>query len=404
MLKKSFIYSGLLVLTISSMNAKSIDDVVGETINQNYSIKALESSINIAQEQIELSIKWKNPTLSFGATDIQLNDITARDKEPMQAQFIGISQVIPIGDKLKIEKKIAQDDYQISKYEVEDKKLQLKSKIYEYIYNIKLLEERLKLFEKYKSNTKKLEKLLKELYKYNKANQAQILKTQIMNQELNLKSQNLQTMINTLNLKLEQITYSKQDNIEFDDRLRNIQLTKDIKNHPKLLSILQVSKKFENISTLEKEKKNSDIKVNFAYFQRDSKYEDYVNLSFAIPLSIRGTEDIKSRKAKIKAVEIRHKLKDMKLTFENEIKTFQQNMDDAHITYKIIKKDILPKFNQLKKIIENYNSFSSYKNMDSKALINNLNEIIKYELKAVDEKQKYFTALSKSIYFTKVIK
>ena len=42
--------------------------------------------------------------------------------------------------------------------------------------------------------------------------------------------------------------------------------------------------------------------------------------------------------------------------------------------------------------------------MDSKALINNLNEIIKYELKVVDEKQKYFTALSKSIYFTKEIK
>ena len=404
MLKKSFIYSGLLVLTISSMYAKSIDDVVVETINQNYSIKALESSINIAQEQIELSTKWKNPILSLGATDIQFDDITKRDLEPMQAQFIGISQVIPIGDKLKIEKKIAQDDYQISKYEVEDKKLQLKSKIYEYIYNIKLLEERLKLFEKYKSNTKKLEKLLKELYKYNKANQAQILKTQIMNQELNLKSQNLQTMINTLNLKLEQITYSKQENIEFDNKLKNIKLNENTETHPKLLSILQVSKKFDNISTLEKEKKNSDIKVNLAYFQRDSKYEDYVNISFAIPLSVRGSEDIKSRKAKFKAMEISHKFKDMKLTFENKIKTFQQNMDDAHITYNIIKKDILPKFNQLQKIIENYNSFSSYKNMDSKALINNLNEIIKYELKVVDEKQKYFTALSKSIYFTKEIK
>ena len=399
MLKKSFILSGLLIIT-SSMLAKNIDDVVKETLNQNYNIKALESSIDIAKEQIDLSTKWKNPTLSFGATDIQLDHISKRDLEPMQAHFIGISQTIPLGDKLQVQKKIAFDDYEISKYEVEEKKLQLESNIYEYIYNIKLLEERLKLFEKYKSNTSKLEKLLKELYKYNRANQAQILKTQIMNQELNLKSQNLQTMINTLNLKLEQITYSKQENIEFDNRLKNITLNKNVENHPKLLSILQTSKKFGNISTLEKEKKNSDIKVNLAYFQREAR-EDYINLSFAIPLSIRGSEDIKSRKAKFKAMEISHKLEDMKLTFKNKIKTFQQNMDDAHIAYNIIKKDILPKFNQLQKIIENYNSFSSYKNMDSKALINNLNEIIKYELKTIDEKQKYFTALAKSIYFTK---
>ena len=41
--------------------------------------------------------------------------------------------------------------------------------------------------------------------------------------------------------------------------------------------------------------------------------------------------------------------------------------------------------------------------MDSKALITNLNEIIKYELKAIDEKEKYFTALAKSIYFSKEI-
>ncbi len=403
MLKKSFILSGLLIVTTSSIQAKNIDDVVTETLNQNYSIKALESSIDITKEQIELSTKWKNPTLSIGATDIQLNDITTRDKEPMQAHFIGFSQTIPVGEKLEIQKSIAQDEYQISKYEVLDKKLQLKSKIYQYIYNIKLLEERLSLFEKYKVNTLNLEKLLKELYKYNRANQAQILKTQIMTQELNLKSQNLKAMINTLNLKLEQITYTKQENIDFDNRLKNITLYNNVEKHPKLLSIKQSSKKFENLSKLEIEKKYSDVNMNLTYFQRDSKYEDYVNISFAIPLSIRGSEDIKSRKAKFKAVEINHKYNDMKLTFENKLKTFQQNINDAHISYNIIKKNILPKFNQLEKTIETYNSFSSYKNMDSKALINNLNEIIKYELKAIDEKQKYFTALASSLYFNEEI-
>lgn len=400
MFNKSLVLTSLL---ISSMYSQNIDDIVKNTISQNYSIKSLESSIEISKEQISLASKWKNPVISIGATDIQLNNILQRDLEPMQAQFIGYSQVIPVGNKLEIEKTIAKEDYKISQLILEDKKLQLKSKIYEYIYTIKLLEERLFLFEEFKTNTLKLEKLLTQLYKYNKANQVQIINSKIMYQELNLKSQNLKTAINALTLNLEQITYEKNIDVNFDNRLKDIKLYTSIDSHPKILSLLQNSKKFNNISKLELEKKNSDIKMNIAYFKRDSKFEDYVNLSFAIPISVNGSEEIKSRKAKFKAIEINHMFEDLKLTFKNKIETLQQNMDDAQISFNLIDKNILPKYKQLGKILENYNSLNTFKNINSKSIINNLNETIKYKLKAIDEKQKYFTALAKSTYFIKEI-
>jgi len=402
MFKKSLLIS-ILFTNLSFINAQSINNIVETTFNNNYTLKALEESIKSAKEQISLSSKWKNPTLSFGVTDIQFDDITRRDLEPMQAQFIGFSQIIPIGDKLKTQKKIATNDYKISKYSVEEKKLQYKSKIYEYIYKIKLLEERLSLFEEFRENTSKLEDLLKQLYKYNKVSQVQILNTQIMYQELNLKSQKLKTMLNTINLKLEQITYEKIENININTNINKIKLSNNIDSHPKILSIIQSSKKQENISTLEKEKKNSDVKMSLTYFQRDEKFEDYVNIAFAIPLSVYGKEDIKSRKAKFRTVEINHKVQDLKQTFKNQIKIYQQNINDSLITLNIINKNIIPKFNQLQKVLETYNTFNSYKKVDSKSLINNLNEIIKYKLKAVDEKEKYFTAIAKSIYFTKEI-
>jgi len=402
MFKKSLFVS-ILFASFVTLNAQNINTIVENTYNNNYNLKALEESIKSAKEQINLSSKWKNPTLSFGATDIQFDDVTKRDLEPMQAQFIGYSQVIPLGDKLDIQERIATNDYEISKYSVEEKKLQYKSKIYEYIYNIKLLEERLSLFEEFKVNTKKLESLLTQLYKYNKASQTQILNAQIMYQELNLKSQKLKTMLNTINLKLEQITYAKIDNIDVYMNLKEILLSEDISSHPKILSLVQMSKRQDNISILEKEKKNSDIKVSLTYFQRDSKYEDYVNLAFAIPLSIHGSEDIKSRKAKFKTLEINNKLEDIKLTFKNKITTFQQNINDSIITLNIINNDILPKFNQLQKVLETYNSFNSNKMIDTKSLITNFNEIIKYKLKAVDQKEKYFNSIAKSIYFTKEI-
>ena len=407
MLKKSLLL--LILIFLNTINAKSINDqnidtIIENTFKNNYTLKALEQAIKSSKEQIALSSKWKNPTLSFGVSDIQFNDVTRRDLEPMQAQFIGFSQIVPINDKLKTQEKIASNDYEISKYLLEDRKLQYKSKIYEYTYYIKILEERLFLFDEFKSNTLKLEELLKQLYKYNKASQIQILNTQIMTQELNLKSQKLKTMLNTINLKLEQIIYEKTENININTSIKEVKLLPNINTHPKILSLNQESKKQDNISILEKQKKNSDVMLSFNYFQRDSKYEDYVNIALSIPLSIYGSENIKAKKAKIKTVEINHKLQDTILSFENKIQTYQINIDDSIKTLNIINQNIIPKFNHLQKVLESYNSYKASKMIDSRSLINNLNEVIKYKLKAIDEKEKYFQALSKSMYFTKEIK
>lgn len=400
MKKKLFLFTLIILASFSLANAQTIDNIIENTFKNNYSLKALEESIKSTKEQIALSSKWQNPVLTFGINDIQFDDISKRDLEAMQSQFIGFSQIVPIGEKLQRKEKIAINDYQISKYLLEEKKLQYKSKIYEYIYKAKLLEEKLALFQEFKSNTLKLEELLTKLYKYNKATQIQIINTQVLYQELNLKSQKLQTLLNTINLNLEEITYEKVKNINIDTKIKKIKLLTNINSHPKILSLIQSSKKQDNISILEKEKKNSDIKVSLNYFQRDEKYEDYVNIAFVIPLSIRGSEDIKSKQAKIKTIEINHNIQDLKSSFKNKIKILQENINDSIITLDIINNKILPKFNQLQKVLESYNSLQK---IDSKSLINNLNEIIKYKLEVINQKDKYFSAIAKSIYFTKEI-
>ena len=403
MRKNFFLFPLIILASFSISNAQTIDNIVESTFKNNFSLKALEESTKSTKEQIGLSSKWQNPTLTFGINDIQFDDVSKRDLEPMQSQFIGFSQIIPIGEKLQKQEDIAKNDYKISKYLLEERKLEYKSKIYEYIYKAKLLEEKLALFQELKLNILKLEELLTKLYKYNKATQIQIINTQVLYQELNLKSQKLQTLLNTINLNLEEITYEKVKNINIDTKIKKIKLLTNINSHPKILSLIQSSKKQDNISILEKEKKNSDIKVSLNYFQRDEKYEDYINIAFAIPLSLRGIEDIKSRQAKIKTVEINHNIQDLKLSFENKIKILQENIDDSITSLDIINNKILPKFNHLQKVLESYNSFNSFGMIDTKSLINNLNEIIKYKLKAIDEKDKYFKAIAKSIYYTKEI-
>ncbi|WP_417325827.1 TolC family protein [Halarcobacter sp.] len=388
----------------SSIYAKEVKQVVNEAINTNSSLQALEQSILLAKEQIDLAGKWQNPILNFGANDIQFDDISKRDLEPMQAQFIGLNQMIPIGDKKELEEEIARDDYELSKLVLADKKLELESKIYEYIYNIKLVEERVALFSKLKQNIAELQKLLEEFYKYNKASQIDILKVQTLYDELDISEQKLNNNLRVFKLQLEQLTYTKFKDIDISTELEKLTLVNNIDSHPKILQIEKNIEKFNTTSKLEEEKKNSDINFGVKYFQRDSKYEDYINISVAIPLSIYGSEDIKVRKAKFKANEYKNLLQDSKLKFTNQIKILQDNIDNAFYSYKKLNESIIPKYNQIQKTLESYNRFSSLKQIDSKQLIRNLNELIKYKLKAIDEKQKYFTNLSNSIYFTKVNK
>lgn len=396
MLKKSLV---LIVLVSIYSKAQTIENIVQNVLAKNYSLKAIQSSIDSLKEDIKLSSKWDNPVLSFGATDVQFEETFSRDKEAMQAQFIGITQNIPIGDKLKIQEEIATDELEISQYELKDKRLQLKSNIYEFAYNIKLLEERLRLIDEFKSNNKKLHSLLNELYKYGKSTKMQILENELALKELNLNSLKINTLLETMKLKLQELNYEKIENIEFKTDINPITLDINIEKHPKILQIEQRKEKLLKVSDLEKEKKYSDLKMNLTYFQRDEKFNDYVNISFAIPLSLNGAEDIKSVKAKYKSMQENQILSDSKIKFSTQIKNLQQSIDDSITTFRFIENEIIPKYYEVQKVLENYNSHMLYKNFDTKALINNENEIIKYKLKAIDEKEKYFNSLAKLEYF-----
>ena len=143
-----------LSFVISSSLAISIDEIVNNALNNNYDLKSTQKAILIADENIKLATKWTNPVLSIGANDIHFDEPLKRDSEAMQAQFIGLSQVIPIGKKLQIKKSIAKKDKEIISLTLEDKKLLLKSKIYELSYNILILEKKLNLLNSYEKNIK----------------------------------------------------------------------------------------------------------------------------------------------------------------------------------------------------------------------------------------------------------
>lgn len=384
-------------LTVCLLSAVTIDELVKNTNENNYDIKSIDKSIEVANHQILLSKKWQNPTLSLGLNDLWLNDLSSRDKEAMQASFIGISQVIPTGSKLEIKEKIAQKDRNIQIQNLEDKKLELESKVYEYVYTILLLERKYKLLESYEENIKKLETLFTSLYKYQKVTQNEILNSQISALDISLQKQNLKNMIDNSYLKLEQITYTKIDKIDENIDIKKINLLSINQEHPKFKTLEEMANKSKNMADLEAEKKIPDVMLNVAYFQRDSRFNDYVNVSVSFPLPIYDTENTARLQAKMNMNETNDKLEQLKHNFLMQSEILKNSLNSSYTNYNLIEEKIIPIKEKIQTNIETYTSFDKLKPQES---IKNLNELISYEIKAIDELQKYYEAYSQLLYFT----
>ena len=390
-----------LSFAISSSFALSLDEIVDTALKNNQNLKSIQASIDIANENIKLSRKWKNPTLTLGINDIHFDEPLKRDIEAMQGQYIGFSQIIPVGNKLDIKERVSQKDKNIVTLKLEDKKLILKSKIYEISYNILILERKLKLLSKYEKNIKKVEKLSQALYSLGKSSQNEIINAKVAFSNIQIQKKNLKNMIDNLYLKLEQISYEKIDTIDASLEIEELVLNMDMQNHPKIKMQEEKIRKFNELSKLEIENEKGDIKVNIAYFNRDSKFKDYANISVNIPLSLYKTEKVKALKQKIKANEESSKLEDTKQNFKIEVMSLQNNINSAYSNYSLINKTIIPLKQKIQKNIENYNSFSGIK---PQMAIRNLNELISYELKSYEQLKEYFSNYSKSKYYTQKVK
>lgn len=384
-------------LTLSLLSAISIDELVNSTFENSYDLKSVEKSIEVANHQISIAKKWQNPILSMGINDLWINDFSSRNKEAMQASFIGISQVIPTGDKLEIKEKIASKEKNIKFYDFEDKKLELESKINELVYNILLAEEKYRLLEEFEKNLEKLESLYGSLYKYQKATQNEIINSQISTVELKIQKQNLKNLIDNSYLKLEQITYTKIDKIDEKLEIKKVGLLIENSSHPKFKSLEENSSKQQSIAELERAKKIPDVQVSLAYFQRDDKFTDYVNMAVSIPLPIYDTENVTRVQAKMSANETNDKLEQLKHNFDIQSKILKNNLNNAYENYNLIGQKIIPLKEKIQKNIETFNTFDDVKPQES---IKNLNELITYQIKAIDEQQKYYEAYSGLIYYS----
>ena len=202
-----------------------------------------------------------------------------------------------------------------------------------------------------------------------------------------------------LYLNLELISYEKVQTI--DDRIDIKEINKASINqefnltHPKVQTLQEDSLKYKDMANLEEAKKYSNVTLSVEYMQNQE--QDYANVSVGIPLPLYKTENVNALKAKLNSNETNDKLDSFLHNLSLQSDIYLNNLNQSARNYKLIQKEIIPLSKKIQENIENYNSFDIVKPQET---IDNLNELIKYETKALDEALKYYESYSQLIYFT----
>ena len=390
---KKVVFTSLIFA--SYLFGTSIENIVQKSLQNNFDIKSLENSIEIANFQIKQAKNWENPMISFKANDIMLNKNYLNNQKEYG---IELSQAIPIGKKLELEESIAKKDKLLKEQTLQDIKLEFESKIYLYSYTILILENRLKLLNEYQKNLNRLEELYTKLYSYDKVSLNEILNTQISKYDLQMKINELQTTKDNLYLSLEQISYEKIDKIDDSLVLKDInrqQIEEQLIFHPKIQTLQTTSQKYKDTAQLEDAKKFSSITLALEYMQ--NKEQDYANITMSMPLPIYNTENINKLKANLNTNETNNKLDSQIHNLRLQTKIYLNNLEQYKTNYKILQEKIVPIKQKIQKVLEEFVGF------DKESLKENLislNELIDYEMKASEQLEKYFENYSELIYYS----
>ena len=390
---KKVVFTSLIFA--SYLFGTSIENIVQKSLQNNFDIKSLENSIEIANFQIKQAKNWENPMISFKANDIMLNKNYLNNQKEYG---IELSQAIPIGKKLALEESIAKKDKLLKEQTLQDIKLEFESKIYLYSYTILILENRLKLLNEYQKNLNRLEELYTKLYSYDKVSLNEILNTQISKYDLQMKINELQTTKDNLYLSLEQISYEKIDKIDDSLVLKDInrqQIEEQLIFHPKIQTLQTTSQKYKDTAQLEDAKKFSSVTLALEYMQ--NKEQDYANITMSMPLPIYNTENINKLKANLNTNETNNKLDSQIHNLRLQTKIYLNNLEQYKTNYKILQEKIVPIKQKIQKVLEEFVGFDKE---SLKENLNSLNELIDYEMKASEQLEKYFENYSELIYYS----
>jgi len=380
----------LFALLGVSLCADSLEALIRQAYRADPTLAMLHEEAAVMQEEVGLSGIWENPMLKAGLTDLRLDAPTKRSLEPMQTQFVAISQKIPLSGKFALSKEIAAVKAEQTALKTEVQKRKIASRIAAYAYAVGVIGERLKLLGQNRANLRQIRDLMKGY----QASEDLILETGQSLLLLQTRAEALKSKRDALLAQIERYTLHEVSKIDIDLTPEPHDIGYD-KNHPMLKlyreDIAIAAKKID----LARAKERPDLTVGAGYYQRVNR-EDYLSVSVAFPLQVRGREKLRTQKAKVYLSYQKARLAEIENRFASTVKVLGITMRQHARNYRLYQKRIVPLQKRISRYLKAKNRSGA---LDLSRLIESYNKVISLQERALDELSGYFQNYAKLRYY-----
>jgi len=166
----------LLFLSISRLNAQSLDTLINEALKNNPQLKSLQYKITASEKRTESINTLPAPNLSVEFSQVPTNSIDILNQS--NSNNIALSQMFPLGGKLNAMAEVERKNTLVEGSNYEIYKVNLTAAVKMSYYTLWLIDRKIEVQKKNNSLIADLIKSVESSYYTNKINQADVLTLQ----------------------------------------------------------------------------------------------------------------------------------------------------------------------------------------------------------------------------------
>jgi outer membrane protein TolC len=289
----------MLCLLSPVAKAATLDDLVAEALVTNPEIKASAARWEMFTQRARASGSFDDPMIMLGIDSGLVRDPFNLDRDMETSKVIGISQMVPFFGKRELMREAANHESEATRWEVEERKLELAAMVKESWYQLYFTDQSLVALERSIANLDNLVRFVETMYGVGQARQADVLRVQVerskmeeMRLSLRQQRRSLEAGLNSLLNRPTATAVPTIESVELTpatlDALELERLAEE--KRPLLRALAARIDKAKAERILADKEFYPDFTLSFEYMQKDSIMEDpgydmyNASVSFNLPL------------------------------------------------------------------------------------------------------------------------
>jgi outer membrane protein TolC len=158
---------------------QSLDLIISQTLDQNPELKASEARWETFVQQANQAGSLEDPMLMLRAQNLLIPYPLEFDRDVMTAKVIGLSQTVPFFGKRDLQREVARQDAEVSRWVLAERKIELTRMVKETWYRLLFIDRSLEIVEKNITVLDDLNRLSETLYGVGQGLQQDVLMAQV---------------------------------------------------------------------------------------------------------------------------------------------------------------------------------------------------------------------------------